>query len=107
MLLVIEGVCWGVEVNDYNIIVKKETVVAAGPWTLSLLERSKVEIPSDFFIISVVGVAIMPLGKKEFKELKSMPIIVTKGGAFNSIDLILFRLMYDQERLYHRGSIRC
>jgi hypothetical protein len=37
----------------------------------------------------------MPLREKEFKELKSMPIIVTKGGVFNSINLILFRLIYN------------
>ena len=90
-LFVSEGVCWGVEAGGYSIIVKKETVVAAGSWTPRLLERSKVEFPSDFFIISAVGVATLPLKEKEFEELKSMPIIVTKGGAFNSIDLILFR----------------
>jgi sarcosine oxidase/L-pipecolate oxidase len=80
------GVCWGVEAGDYSVVVKKETVVAAGPWTPRLLERSKVEFPSDFFIISAVGVATMSLKEKEFEELKSMPIIVTEGGAFNSID---------------------
>jgi hypothetical protein len=32
----------------------------------------------------------MPLNKKEFDKLKSISIIVTKGGAFNSMDPILF-----------------
>jgi hypothetical protein len=60
--------------------VKKETVVAASPWTPRLLERSKVEFPSDFFIITTVRVATMPLQEKEFDELKSIPILVTEGG---------------------------
>jgi sarcosine oxidase/L-pipecolate oxidase len=89
------GVCRGVEAGDYSIVVKKETVVAAGPWTPGLLERSKVEFPSDFFTVSAVGVATMPLNEKEFDELKSMPILVTEGGAFNSMDPILFRLIHD------------
>jgi sarcosine oxidase/L-pipecolate oxidase len=94
-LIVDGGVCWGVEVGDYSVVAKKETVVAAGPWTPRLLEKSKVEFPSDFFTVAAVGVATMPLEEKEFDELKSMPILVTERGVFNSIDLILFRLMYN------------
>lgn len=91
-LLVEGGVCRGVEAGDHSVVVEKETVVAAGPWTPRLLEKSKVGYPSDFFAVTAVGVATMPLKENEFDELKSMPILVTKGGAFHSISLILFRL---------------
>jgi hypothetical protein len=71
-------------------VVKKDTVVAAGPWTLILLEESKIGFPSDFFTIAAVKVATMPLKEKEFEELKSMTILVIKGSLFNSANLILF-----------------
>jgi sarcosine oxidase/L-pipecolate oxidase len=81
-LVVDGGVCCGVEAGDYTVIVEKETVVAAGPWTPRLLEKSEVGFPSDFFAVAAVGVATMPLKENEFDELKSMPILVTEGGAF-------------------------
>jgi glycine/D-amino acid oxidase-like deaminating enzyme len=73
-------------------IAAEKTVVAAGAWTPGLLERSKVEFPHDFFTVTAVGVAVMPLKEEEFDELKSMPILVTERGVSNSIDLIFFRL---------------
>lgn len=88
-LIVNEGVCQGVEVGDDRFLATK-TIVAAGPWTPRILERSEVGFPSDFFTVAGVGVATIDLEEKEFHELKSMPIIVTGGGlSNNSIHSIL------------------
>ena len=78
-LIVNEGVCLGVEVNQHRVIAGK-TVIAAGPWTPGLLESSKVEFPIDFFTVAGVGVATIPLHDTEFSELESMPILVTENG---------------------------
>ena len=94
-LIINGGACRGIKVSDYNIIAKKETVVAASPQTPRLLERSKVEFPSDYFTIITVRVTTMPLKEKEFDELKSILILVIKDGVFNSIKLILSQLIYD------------
>lgn len=80
-LVVEEGFCLGVEADNRRVIAGK-TIIAAGPWTPGLLESSKVEFPTDFFIIAGVGVATMPLHEAEFSKLKSMPILVTEGGMF-------------------------
>jgi sarcosine oxidase/L-pipecolate oxidase len=78
-LIVNEGVCLGVEADQYRVIAGK-TIIAAGPWTPGLLESSKVEFPDDFFTVAGVGVATMPLDEAEFSELKFMPILVTESG---------------------------
>ncbi len=76
-LVVNEGVCLGVEADR-----GRTTIIAAGPWTPGLLQSSNVEVPTDFFTVAGVGVATMPLSEAEFRELESMPILVTKGGMF-------------------------
>ena len=80
-LIVNEGVCLGVEANNCTILAGT-TIVAAGPWTPDLLQSSKVEVPTDFFTVAGVGVATMPLHDAEFRELESMPILVTDSGIF-------------------------
>ena len=87
-LIVDGGVCQGVEIGNYN-VAAKDIIITAGAWTPALLERSQIDFPIDFFIVSAVGVATMPLEEKEFDELKFMPILVTEKGC-NPIDQILF-----------------
>jgi glycine/D-amino acid oxidase-like deaminating enzyme len=94
-LMVEGGVCLGVEAGDDR-VTADTTIVAAGPWTPGLLDRSQVLFPQDFFTVAGVGVATMPLTEEEFDELKTMPILVTMGGLSNSIDLILFQLTYNR-----------
>ncbi len=78
-LIIDEGVCLGVETDQYRVIAGT-TIIAAGPWTPGLLKSSKVEFPVDFFTGAGVGVATMPLDDAEFSELESMPILVTENG---------------------------
>ncbi|KAG9229501.1 FAD dependent oxidoreductase [Amylocarpus encephaloides] len=72
------GICL-VEAAD-DCITATTTVVAVGPWTPGLLERSQIAFPKDFFTVAGVGVATMSLSEDEFHELKAMPILVTEGG---------------------------
>ena len=83
-----EGEICVVEAADVC-ITATTTIVATGPWTPELLERSQIAIPEDFFTVAGVGVATMSLSEDEFNELKAMPILVTEGGVSNSINLIL------------------
>ena len=80
-LSVSEGVCFGVEADDCR-VVAGTTIIAAGPWTPGLLQCSKIEILDDFFTIAGVGVATIPLDEIEFREIESMPILVTESGNF-------------------------
>ncbi|KAF2801780.1 DAO-domain-containing protein [Mytilinidion resinicola] len=78
--LVIEvGKCVGVEVGD-SIVRAEKTIVSAGAWTPSLLEKSDVAVPPGFFQVSAVGVAVLELSEEEFNALRSMPILVTENG---------------------------
>ena len=87
-LVVNEGVCLGVEADNCT-IVAGTTIIAAGPWTPDLLQSSRVEVPTGFFTIAGVAVATMPLLEAEFRELESMPILVTGSGMFYFIYEIL------------------
>ena len=80
-LIVNDGLCIGVEA-DYCRVIAGTTIVAAGPWTPGLLQKSRVEVPTEFFTVAGVGVATMPLHEAEFRELESMPILVTESGIF-------------------------
>jgi len=90
-LVVNEGVCLGVEA-DHGIFIAGTTIIAAGPWTPGLLQSSNVEVPTNFFTVAGVGVATMPLSEAEFRELESMPILVTESGIFYFIYEILLYL---------------
>lgn len=87
-LIVENGICLGVDGDDFRVMAEKETVVAAGPWTPSLLGRSNVEFRSDFFTVAGVGVATLSL-PEEIDSLKSAPMLVGKDGRFGHIDLII------------------
>lgn len=78
-LIIKEGACLGVEVDQYRVIAGK-TIISAGRWTPGLLKHSNVEFPNEFFTLASVAVATMTLQDAEFSELKSMPILVTEGG---------------------------
>lgn len=78
-LIINEGVCLGVEADQYRVIAGK-TIISAGPWTPALLKHSNVDFPNDFFTLAGVAVATMTLHDAEFSELKSMPILVTEDG---------------------------
>lgn len=87
-LLVENGVCRGVERTDATIITAETTIVATGPWTPALLERSKIQLPHDFqdgfFSITAIGVATLSLTEDEYAKFYSMPILVTSQGVSNS-----------------------
>ncbi|KAL9099278.1 MAG: hypothetical protein Q9163_005201 [Psora crenata] len=91
-LVVNEGICLGVEADNCRIIAGT-TIIAAGPWTPGLLQSSRVEVPTEFFTVAGVGVATMPLYKAEFRELESMPILVTESGMLYFIYEILLYLI--------------
>jgi len=73
------GTCVGVKVGD-TIVRGNTTIVSAGAWTPSLLEKSKIITPPGFFQATAVGVAVIELSDSEFDSLKSMPILVTENG---------------------------
>jgi sarcosine oxidase/L-pipecolate oxidase len=91
-IIVIDGICQGVEAAGGGSVAAENTIVAAGPWTPRLLENSKVGFPHDFFTVAAVGVATIALDEAEFDELKSMPILVTESGVSYSVNLILSQL---------------
>jgi sarcosine oxidase / L-pipecolate oxidase len=80
-VIVTDGkLCEGVELEDGSSVMAEKTIIAAGPWTVGLLEKSGVWFPSDFFLVAAVEVATLELGELEFAELRSMPILVTENG---------------------------
>lgn len=83
-LVVQDGICVGVDVAG-EIVKAKKIIVAAGPWTPGLLEKSGVYYPPNFFKVVAVSVATMRLTNKELEELHDMPIIVTDKGASKSV----------------------
>lgn len=83
-LVVQDGICVGVDVAG-EIVKAKKIIVAAGPWTPGLLEKSGVGFPDNFFKVVAVSVATMRLTNKELEELHDMPIIVTDEGASKSV----------------------
>jgi len=93
-LLTDNGVSRGVEAGDESFMAKK-TIVAAGAWTPGILERSRVEFPSDFFTVAGVGVAVLHLDEKESDELKSMPILIADTGMFKQNNMISHLLRYN------------
>jgi glycine/D-amino acid oxidase-like deaminating enzyme len=83
-LLIIDGVCHGVECVGGISIAAKTTIVATGPWTLALLKSLRIQLPHDledgFFGVTAIGVATLPLDKDKYKRFKSMSILVTRQG---------------------------
>lgn len=84
-LIVEDNTCLGVQVQGVDgkdiIHTARETVLAAGPWTLGILDRSNVLYRHEFFSIYGVGVATMPLTTDQDIALGTMmPILVTDGG---------------------------
>jgi sarcosine oxidase / L-pipecolate oxidase len=77
--IVTDGSCQGVEVEGGLRISAERTIIAAGPWTPELLEKSGVWFPKDFFTIAAVAVATLDLDT-EFEGFSSMPILVTENG---------------------------
>lgn len=78
-LIIREGVCRGVEIDSGTVIAEK-IIVATGPWTPGLLEKSGVWFPDNFFTVAAVPVATVSLGDSDSNQLKSMPILVTENG---------------------------
>jgi glycine/D-amino acid oxidase-like deaminating enzyme len=80
-----DGTCRGVVVEGED-IVADETIVAAGAWTPSLLEKSNVQLfpdenrRRDFFQVTAVAVATLPLTAEEFARFQRTPIVVTNKG---------------------------
>jgi sarcosine oxidase/L-pipecolate oxidase len=77
------GDCRGVELIDGSSIMVKTTILATGPWTPALLKNSAVPLPGvqhNFFEVTAVNVATLPLIEDEYTKFKSMPILTTKLG---------------------------
>ncbi|KEF50865.1 uncharacterized protein A1O9_13077 [Exophiala aquamarina CBS 119918] len=78
--------CAGVITIAGHTVRARRTIVAAGPWTPSLLHRSGVgeRVPGHqgkpFFTVVGVGVATLHLLDDEYHRFKSMPILVTENG---------------------------
>ena len=89
-LLIVDGVCRGVERTDATIITAETTIVATGPWTPALLENSKIQLPhgirDGFFNVTAIGVATLSLTEDEYAKFSSMPILVTDQGMLKFID---------------------
>lgn len=85
-ILVESGVCCGVECIDRTSIRSSTTIVATGPWTPRLLESSNIQLPDNiqqnFFHVTAVSVAVLPLSEEEYVRFKSIPIITTSDGRF-------------------------
>lgn len=81
-LVINEGKCLGVEVGG-SFVRAENTIVSVGAWTPSLLEKSQLEVPPDFFLTAAVGVAVLALSEAEFEALKSMPILVAENGTYS------------------------
>lgn len=87
-LLIKNGVCYGVECVGGISITAETTIVATGPWTPALLESSKIQLPqSDFFCVTAIDVATLPLDEDEYEKFKSMPILIAEHGTSKSFNL--------------------
>lgn len=88
-LLVDDGVCYGVECTDGTRITAVSTIVATGPWTLALLQRSNIPLPhkyqNGFFNVTAIGVATLQLSDEDYSRFHSMPILTTNQGTFESL----------------------
>lgn len=73
--------CLGVQADGIIYTTKETTIVAAGPWTPELLDKSGVIYPDNFFRVCGVPVGNMPLAPDDLKN--SMPILVVESGGSN------------------------
>lgn len=95
-VLVADGVCYGVECSDGTILKAKTTIAATGPWTLALLDNSKIQLPSDFFKITAISVATLSLSPDEYTTFKSMPIVWSSEGMLYS--MVVFQCLRQSRR---------
>ena len=66
----------------------KTTIIATGPWTPALLDSSNIQLPQgDFFCVTAIGVATLPLDEDEYKNFKLMPILIAEPGTPKSFNL--------------------
>jgi glycine/D-amino acid oxidase-like deaminating enzyme len=87
-LLIKDGVCYGVECVGGITITAETTIIAAGAWTPALLESSNIQLPQgDFFCVTAIGVATLPLDEDEYEKFKSMPILIAQPGTLKSFNL--------------------
>jgi len=87
-LLVKDGVCYGVECVGGITTTADTTIVATGAWTPALLESSNILLPQgDFFCVTAIGVATLPLDEDEYEKFKSMPILIAAPGTSKPFDL--------------------
>lgn len=87
-ILIKDGVCYGVECVEGITTTAETIIVAAGPWTLALLKSSNIQLPQgDFFCVTAIGVAILPLDEDEYERFKSMPILIAQPGTPKSFKL--------------------
>ena len=108
-LLIENGVCHGVEFADGTSISAETTIVAAGPWTPAILEKSRIQLPQDsqdnFFQVTAISVATLPLTEDEYCKLKSMPILSTDQGIITP-PITLYNLTYNRRSDASRCSTK-
>ena len=84
---------------DQSRVPAEKTIVCDGPWAPHLLHSSKVEFHAEFFTVTGIGVAMIPLYGADVTELESMPFLVTGNGK-----VYLFFCKLDQSSPIYRGN---